>query len=430
MEDIKQASSKSRDIDDVRTTPYSWLVATLAMIVYTSSMVCNMVWGTAIPIAYEQLGFTMLAAGGLSTAYAVGGIICMWFLSFLVDKFGARKVMTLSVVFTGLFSLAIPFAPGGYWMSFTLRVLAGLCAGPMFPGVIKIQNTWFGPRTRATAFGFMTAAPPLGGAISAAVFAPVVAQDWKMGFVIAGVAAVIIGIIFFAFARDKIAEKTTQPSQAEPATEKGAVRKAVFEFITKRSFIFAGLAYLLAIGQGMGFNIYAMSYFTLERGFSLETSGLILGGTTLIGLVAGAIAGGAADLLRWKKLCLWIGSIMSVICTILVMISTDIAVLSLTLLLRNLFGAFLSIPLSAMMGENAKGPNESARMGLYVSLGTIGGIIFPLLFGILLDATGNNFSLMMICIAIACGLVGVCVTFVDEVRPPKKAKTNVTNSEV
>lgn len=422
MVDLEQTSSKP--IDDVKTTPYSWVLATLALLVYTISFVCNMVWSTTIPIAYEQLGFTMAAAGGLSTAYAIGGVLCQWFLSFLVDKFGARKVMSLSVILTGLFTLAIPFAPGGYWVSFLLRVLAGLASGPMFPSVIKVQNSWFGPRTRATAFGFMTAAPPIGVAIATGAMAPIVATDWKMAFVIAGVAAIILGLVFVALARDKVVA-TPRTAEVKATVEKTSVLKEVLSFILKGSFIFGALAYLLAIGQGMGFNIYAMSYFTIARGFSLEAAGLLFGGTTLIGIVAGMIAGGVADLLRWKKLCLWIGSAGSVVCTVLVMFVDSIAALSLILLARNLFGAFLSIPLSALMAENAKGPNESARMGVYVSFGGIGGIIFPVLFGVILDATGNNFSFMIVIIAIACALVGLFVSFVKEVRPTKVVKTEV-----
>jgi DHA1 family multidrug resistance protein-like MFS transporter len=421
MVEMEQTSAEPRIIDEVKTTPYSWFVATLVLLTYAAIFLCGMVWSTAIPVAYESLGFTMTAAGGLMTASFIGSFVSSLFLSFLADKLGGRLSMALAGILTALFTLVFPFVPGGYWMMFVLRVLGGVAGGTIFASMIKYQQSYFSPATRATAFGYMTSAMPLGAALAAAAMGPIVAADWKNGFVVAAIAALIITVIFYAFAKDKV-RQAALPAEVKAPKANATDWRATLAIVKKRSFIIGLIAFFFAIGQGVGFNTYAISYFVMARGFSLETAGLLFGGTTLLGLVAGLAAGGAADLLKNKKLTCYIGTVVSVISTILIMTLSDMFMLTVVLALRSLFGAFMSNPLSALMAEISRGPNEGAAMGVYNAASTAGSVVSPILFGMMLDMTGNNYSIMIVSIVAACAICGILIVFVEEKRPAKAVK--------
>jgi sugar phosphate permease len=418
MVNPEQVNAKPNSIE-VKTTPYSWFVAILVLITYAISFICRNVWSTAIPIAYESLGFTMAAAGGLMTAFYIGYCASQIFISSVVDKLGGRRSIALSVALTGLFTLLIPFVPGGYWAMFALRLLAGFVSGPIFAGVIKYQLSYFGHATRTTAFGLMTCGPPLGTALSGLAMGPVIAKSWELGFVVAAVATLIISVVFYAFAKDKTGS-APDPAVSKAPKINAADRRAILAIVTKKSFVFGTVAYFLAIGQGVGFNTYIISYFTIVRGFTLEAAALLFGGTAMVGMVAGVVAGGTADLLRNKKLCCYLGSAVSVVCTVLLMTVSGIGGLTVILLVRTLFGAFMSNPLGALLAENAEGPHAGGAMGIYSGFAQTGAILFPLLFGVILDMTGNDYSIMIITITAACGLCGVLIAFVEEKRLARK----------
>ncbi|MDR2517016.1 MAG: MFS transporter [Spirochaetaceae bacterium] len=416
MSDAKAAPQAN--LNEVKTTPYSWFVAILVALTYGVSFMSRNVWSTAIPVAHESLGITMAAAGGLMTAFYIGYVISNFITGFMVDKIGPRLTLALATLLTGVFTLLIPLAPN-YAAIFLFRVAAGFTSGPLFAGVTKYQISWFSPATRATAMGLMMSGVSLGSVVATSVFAPVIQnKSWQHGFTYAGLTAVVIAVLFYLFAKEQGAA-AVRSSKKLSAEEKKAQSAGLKSILFRRSFIIGTVVCFLSIGANMAYQTYIMMFFTRTRGLSLTVAGAILGGTYAIGLFSGTLSGVVADLLKRKKLVCIIGAISSVILTSLIMTVNSTAALTVILGARVLLGAFMGTPLNALQSEAAAGPFVGRAMGIYNGIAQSGSIIFPLIFGFLLDVSGMNFRLLFIGITLTMVLIAFLILFMDEKRPAK-----------
>jgi MFS family permease len=422
MSDSKTAaSSATPDLNAVKTTPYSWFVAFCVCLTYGVSQLARNVWATAIPVAHESLGITMAAAGGLMTAFYIGYVISNLITGFMVDKVGPRLTLTLATFFTGLFTALIPFTPY-YPALFLLRVGAGIASGPLMAGVAKYQISYFGPNTRATAMAIMMGGSRFGRIAATALFAPIMQKiNWQAGFTYAGIIGVVVAVIFFSFAKEKGAS-AVRISKHISAEEKAAQRKGLRDVVLNRSFIIGTLACFLNLGAGQGFNTYLMVFLTRTRGFTLIEAGAIIGGTTAIGIVSGPVSGMVADLLRSKRKVCLAGAISTVILTALIIVVDSTFFLIVILSLRILLQSLLGTPLNSMQSQAAAGPYVGRAIGIYNGFSQIGSVIFPLVFGFLLDLTDMNFGVIFIFVTVTVAMVGALILFMDEkVSPGKKA---------
>jgi MFS family permease len=386
---------------------------------YGVSFVARNVWSTAIPVAHESLGITMAAAGGLMTAFYIGYVISNFVTGFVVDKIGPRVTLSLATLFTGVFTLLIPYTPH-YPIIFLLRVGAGFSAGPLFAGVAKYQISYFSPQTRATAMAVMMAGTRLGAIVASAVFAPIIQrQSWQHGFTYGGLFAVGVAVIFYIFAREQGAAlqrivKTTDPAQK---AVQAAGLKAV---VLNKSFILGTIACFLNIGANQGYTTYLMVFLTRTRGFTLTEAGAIVGGTFAVGLVSGPLSGIVADVLKSKKMVCLVGAIVTVVLTILIILADSVAFLVVVLAIRVLLASLLGTPLNALQSQAAAGPYVGRAMGIYNGVAQTGSVLFPVVFGIILDLSGMNFGAIFIIITATVGLVGFLIMFMTEKAVPRK----------
>jgi MFS family permease len=406
------------DVNAVQTTPYSWVIAMMVFMAYGVSNLARNVWSTAIPLAHESLGITMAAAGGLMTAYYIGYVISNFVTGFVVDMIGPRITLSLATLLTGIFTFLIPYTPH-YPIIFLLRVGAGLSSGPLFSGVAKYQISYFSPQTRATAMSVMMAGTRVGLIVAPAVFAPIMQfRGWQHGFTYAGLVAIGVGVIFYIFAKEQGAALQRVVRTTDPAQK--AAQAAGLKAVLNKSFILGTTALFLNIGAAQGFNTYLMVFLTRTRGFTLTEAGAIMGGTFAVGLVSGPLSGIVADVLKSKRKVCLAGVISTVVLTILIMVANSVALLVVVLAARVLLSSLLGTPLNAMMTQAAAGPYVGRAMGIYNGVGQIGSVLFPVVFGIILDMTGMNFGAIFIIVTATVALVGVLIMFMSETAVPRK----------
>jgi MFS family permease len=397
---MSDTKAPALDLNAVKTTGYSWFVAILVALNYAVSFVSRNVWSTAIPIAHESMGITMAAAGGLMTAFYIGYVVSNFVTGFMVDRIGPRLTLGLATLFTGVFTILIPWAPG-YAAIFALRVAAGFCAGPLFSSVTKYQISYFSPSTRTTAMGLMMAGTALGTVLAASAFAPIIQhQGWRQGFIYAGLVTIFVAVVFYIFGREQGASAIRSGGRvlsAEQKAEQSAGLKAV---LSRKSYVIGCAILLLNLGAGMGFNTYIITFFTRVKGLSLVAAGGIVGGTSAIGLFTGTLSGVVADIVKKKKLMCLLGGFFGILGTVLIMMVDSITGLTIILGARMLLASLAGTPFNALMAESAAGPYVGRAMGIFNGVGQTGSIIFPLVFGAILDATGMNFQMLFIGVVI------------------------------
>lgn len=120
----------------------------------------------------------------------------------LVDKFGAKKVM-----FLGIIGWSVACIGGGISRTFGqftfFRGLLGMAEPTNFPAQLKVITVWFSGKLRATANSLCIA----GSSIGAIIAPPLVAwlaitYNWHTVFIVAGVVGLVIALLWLLIYRD------------------------------------------------------------------------------------------------------------------------------------------------------------------------------------------------------------------------------------
>lgn len=214
-------------------------------------------FGVFVEPLEEEFGWSRTEVTASLSFSAVSALVAP-FIGRALDRFGARPVMTISILTLALtFGLRPLMTNVGHWylLSFVHFVAfpgASMLAGP------KLVGNWF-PRTRGRMMGIASMGANFGGIIlPPALGALIMANTWRSGFIALGALSGLVGVLAVLFVHDK--RGGNSPAQAYDkargpvlAFDKGATVREVFR---SRSFyamtfgiIAASFAYSAVLSQ-------------------------------------------------------------------------------------------------------------------------------------------------------------------------------------
>lgn len=156
----------------------------------------------------KDLGLNPAEKGLLVAIPILGGSIFRIIMGVLVEKFGPKKVGTISMFF-----VLIPLMLGWLWASnMSQLMLVGLLlgvAGASFVVSLPLASRWYPPEHQGMAMGIAGAGNS--GTVISVFFAPRIAEamGWHMVFAIAMVPVIITALVFLFLAKES-------PNQPEP----------------------------------------------------------------------------------------------------------------------------------------------------------------------------------------------------------------------
>lgn len=120
----------------------------------------------------------------------------------LVDKFGAKKVM-----FAGIIGWSVACIGGGVSRTFGqftfFRGLLGIAEPTNFPAQLKVVTVWFPGKLRATANSLCVAGSSIGAIIAPPLVAWIaITYNWHTVFIVAGVVGLIIAFLWIMVYKD------------------------------------------------------------------------------------------------------------------------------------------------------------------------------------------------------------------------------------
>ena len=139
-----------------RATRVRYLIVLMLFVASSFSYGDRVALSVAGTVMQKQLGMDAVRFGfllsGFSWAYVLGQLPS----GGLLDRFGSKRVYTISILLWTLCAFLIGFAgylPQAYIFStiFVLRLLSGLAQSPVFPGNGRIVAAWFPTAERVTA---------------------------------------------------------------------------------------------------------------------------------------------------------------------------------------------------------------------------------------------------------------------------------------
>ncbi len=259
------------------------VVLAMLILVYAFNFLDRQILSILAQPVKADLGFTdtqMGALGGLAFALFYSTMAIP--LGVLADRTSRSGIIGISLVVWSMFTALCGMA-GNFMQMFLFRLGVGIGeAGGVAPSHALITGS-FPPERRARAISIYSLGIPLGTA-AGAFFGAAIAQavNWRVAFIVLGLAGIVAAIPFRMIVRDPPRE----PGEATPAL-------AVFGRLARMPVFWllaAGAALGSIPGYGLAFWIPAWLQRSLE--LDLVTTGRFVGAQALFAGCIGLLAGG------------------------------------------------------------------------------------------------------------------------------------------
>jgi len=385
-------------------TRYRWVICALLFLATTINYVDRQILSLLKPILDQQLHWTDTQFGAINSAFQAAYGTSVIFFGWYVDRFGAKKGYTLSIAAWSLAALAhaLVNSIGGF---FSVRVALGLGEGGNFPSAIKATAQWFPKRERAFATSLFNSGANVGAVVAPAVV-PVIAYSlgWHWTFVFAGVAGLLWLVLWLPLF--DVPEKSKRVSPAEllhinsDAAATAGPTIAWGQILSRRrawSFI---IAKFMTDPIWWFFLIWLPDFFKKTRHLDIKNSWTLLVSIYLVitvlsifgGWLSGYLVGRGHSVTRARKISMAIFAL----CVVPIALATSVNNWTAVLLIglagaaHQAWSATLFTTVSDMFPKAA----VAKLIGLGTSAGSLGGIIFPLATGAVLDRYPNGYSIL------------------------------------
>lgn len=397
--------------DSSRPTSIRWRVFALACGASFLLYLHRYTWNLVGPKLQEEYRLSNTQAGFLFSlfyyTYAGGQIPS----GVVIDRFGPHK-------FLGMILLAWSAAIAAIGQTANLivlggaRLLFGAAQAGCYPALSKVTRNWFPASSRTTVQGWVaTTFGRSGGALSPIIMGTVLmgwfGLSWRTALGVLGLVGIVYGLAFWWLYRDdpaghpgvnraerKLIEAGNAPMDAKaPAIlpARRALRSVSLRFFVAQQFLDAGsdVAFVSLIG----------TYFLKARGMNIADTGLLTS-LPLWGGAVGGIAGGwlndriisASGSRRWARSGVgFVGKLMG--CGLLMLVLTQTSGTGIALLLMGAkFFSDWSQPTAWGACTDLGGRYGATVFGIINTSGTLGGVVMPMIFGVVLDLFTSEVS--------------------------------------
>lgn len=338
------------------------------------------------PLLTEEFGVGYAALGLMvSVMYTVSGI-SQTMAGFIVDRYGARRVLLLGMATFSLAMLLTGLATS-YWMLLAVALLAGMGNSVFHPADFAILNAKVDPKRLGYAFSTHGIGGNFGW-LAAPLFS--IGVSTLYGWRAATIAAGVLGLLITAFIAsrpalsDAKADAGAQRSRAQGA-RKGSLREDVRSLLAVpvlKCFAFFTFHAMALIGL----QTFSVSVTTSLYGAPLVTASAALTGF-LFGGIVGIVAGGFAAAHSSRHNLVAAAGMLTAAALTLYLASGAVPLWLLTAVMTLIgFFAFSTQPSRDILVRGATPPGATGKVYGFVYSGLdLGGSLSPLLFGWMLD---------------------------------------------
>ncbi|QDV32572.1 MFS transporter [Tautonia plasticadhaerens] len=388
-----------------RPTNVRWGVFALACGMSFLLYLHRYTWNIVGPKLQEEYGFSNTQAGLLFSlfyyTYALGQIPS----GVVVDRFGPHRFLSAIVVLWSL-SLAALGQTAMLWLLGAWRLVFGAAQAGCYPALTKVTRSWFPAGRRTVLQGWIaTTFGRGGGALSPILLGTLLmgglGLSWETSLIILGGLGLAYGLVFFVTFRNSPDEhpgvnERERALIGEGSTGSGPKSRAVLpagRTFRSRSMRFFVLQQFLDAGSDVVFVSLIGTYFLRARGFDIAQTGW-LASLPLWGGALGGIAGGwlndrliaATGSRRWSRSGVgFVGKLIGCVMLALVVRQPGGVAAAWVLMVAKFFSDW-SQPTVWGTCTDLGGRFSATVFSVINTAGTLGGVVMPLVFGVVLDA--------------------------------------------
>ena len=155
----------------------------------------------------KDFGLSNVQLGWVFSAFVIGYALFQAPGGRLADRFGPRKVITIGVIWWGLFTTLTALVPAGLGVSIALliltRFLLGLGEAVVYPASNRLVATWIPSVERGFANGLIFAGVGAGAGVTPPLITYILINwGWQWSFYISALIGLVAGAGWFLLARD------------------------------------------------------------------------------------------------------------------------------------------------------------------------------------------------------------------------------------
>ncbi len=410
---------------------YRWVILALLFAITTINYMDRNILGVLKPTIQGDLHFSETDFGNIifffSIAYAVGYAGMGWF----TDKVGIRIGLAVAAILWCLASTAHGMVASvtGFIVA---RMVLGLGEGGNFPTCIKAVATWFPVRDRAFATGLFNSGSNIGAMIAPLLGALLVyLHSWQIAFYVTGAIGLLWVVFWLVMYRDPANNPRVSASELAYIHQDPDVplQKVPWGKLLAYPGTWVYLVGAVLTNPAWWFyNNWVPSFLNSKFHVSLLAVGLPL---VLIYVMTdvGSIAGGwlssrliktGMDVFLARKLAL----LACALCTLPVFLAPSTATMWPAVLLIGLAMAAhqgFSANLFTLVSDTMPRDAVASAVGLGGAISSVAGAFSAAVIGRVLDATGNNYTVVFF----ACASVYVIAVVIIHFLLPRTRDTMV-----
>ncbi|MEO5961290.1 MAG: MFS transporter [Opitutaceae bacterium] len=377
---------------------FRWLIVFLLFLGTTVNYIDRQILALLKPILDVELGWTNEQYGWANSAFQAFYAFSYVAFGWLIDRVGIKFGYSLSMVAWSIATICHGFV-GSVRGFFIARAALGLGEGGSFPSCIKAIAHWFPKRERAFAASLFNAGTNV-GAILAPAIVPFVAYryGWQTVFFGAGVAGLLWLIPWLIFFRNepgqspRVSRTERELIESDLDAQTSAAGKiGWFQLFTHRETWAIVLAKFLTDPVWWFFLIWLPDFFKKTRGLDIKNSWMhlvtIYSIATVLSIGGGWLSGHLINrgwsVTRARKTGMFIFA-LCVVPVIWAPQSSDwvaVVLIGLACAAHQAWSATIYASTSDMFPKRT----IAAISGIGGMAGSVGGMLFPIFTGILLD---------------------------------------------
>jgi ACS family hexuronate transporter-like MFS transporter len=389
-----------------KATSYRWTICALLFFATTINYIDRNVLGLLKPTLQVKIGWTEAEYGLIIAAFTAAYALGQTFFGRIIDRFGTKKSFSISVFIWSLAAMghSLAFTPVEFGVA---RASLGLGESGNFPAAIKSVAEWFPKKERAFATGLFNSGANIG-----AVFAPILVPwltltyGWESAFIVTGALGFIWLIAWhFMYEQPEIHKKVNKKELEFILSDNDEEVKEKIPWVKLLKY---KQTWAFVIGKFLTdpiwwFYLYWLPGFLSQKfGLNLTNIGwplIIIYTMTSIGSIGGGWLSGKFIGMGWsinkgRK-------VVMIICAVLIVpiviaskvpLWTSVGLIGLAAAAHQGWSANIFTTASDMFPKKAVG----SIVGLGGTAGALGGVLFQVATGLILQYTGSYFPLFII----------------------------------
>jgi MFS family permease len=384
-----------------RQVTTSGLVLFLLCLMYFITYVDRVNVGTAAPIIKAELKLSNTDLGLIFSAFAYPYAVFQIIGGLLADKWGPRRMLLIcGLIWAG--ATALTGLAGGVLSLFLFRFALGFGEGATFPTATRAMQSWVPAEERGFAQGITHAFARLGNAITPPLVVALMALlTWRGSFVALGLVSFVWVVVWYWYYRDDPRQHKGITAEELARLPVGDVKQGVQKppIPWKRLVLRMWPVTLTYFCYGWSLWLYLNwlpSFFKEGYQLDIKNSALFASGVFFAGVVGDTVGGvisdrilkNTGDLQKARRNVISLSMLGAAACLFGVFFSRDLTVIALLLsagffCLELVIGPIWAVPMDIA-------PQYAGTASGLMNFGSaVAAIVSPLVFGLVVDLTGN-----------------------------------------